>query len=609
MDMEISSTEKLLETIKGARPAEQMGVPRPGRAPAPKRGLGLGGLLRSKKKANVVGVHIEREFLYLVKVNPHQAKPQLLSYQAVPLPADTPQESDRFALFVRNAIFSFLGGDKADAIWSFMSSAQAGVTRVIFPKLSRSQIANAVLFKAKKDLEYNEGIHTLDYRIQDKYTEGGMIKTAVLISVVSREEVDKVKDLFRSADLRLTGITLPCFAFENLFKYGLLNYEGDTAATLYIGHKYSRIDIFRHSELHLTRWIRSGSHSLVGALVESAADRGDTLSYEDARNILAHLESEEPGTVLPLIPYAEEEIFEMMLPALDRIVRQLERTFEGYGQQVGSTRVATLLVTGGPGRYWRIINYFEEQLALKCGLLNPLAASRAYQSVALPPDSEDAQLRLSAAMGLALSDPENTPNLMETYREREVAEKKSSFARYGFFAAALVIMALGATFMHQKYAISKKEDRLYTLNQSLRRYGNLMDRQVLMRAAARMATLKVAKTQKARKLLPSAILKEISRLSQDNVHLDSLIFEQAQEPKDAAKKSAKQKQEKISGTLTFKGMVDGDPREQEAVLTGWMLKLAASPIVTEPRVDSKKREPFSGKEALFFSIKAKVVHI
>jgi type IV pilus assembly protein PilM len=612
MDTEISSTEKLLETIKGARAADEVAAQQARRKAASGRSRPKKSLLRSRKKGNVVGVHIDKERVFLAKFNPHQAKPQFLAYQTVDLPRDEPVESDKFALFLRNAVLTFIGRESYDAIWCFMSSAQAGVSRVVFPKLSRSQIANAVMFKAKKDFEYNETLHTLDYRIQDKFTEDGVVKTSVLISVVSRDEVDKIKDLFESAGLELSGITLPCFAFENLFQRRMLNYEGDTAATLFIGYKYSRIDIFRNNELHLTRWIRSGSHSLVGALVESASERGDTLSPEDARNILAHLESEETDTVLPLIPYGEEEVFEMMLPAVDRIVRQLERTFEGYGNQVGSARVGTLFVTGGPGRYWRIIKYFEDQLTLKCGLLNPFASRRAYEAVALPPESEDAQLKLSAAAGLALSDPETTPNLMETYREREVAEKKGSAARYGFLAAGMALILIGAAFMFLRFEMAKKESRLAALSQAQKRHGTIMDGQVLMQVAAKLATFKAAKTKKAEKLLPVAILKEISRLTQANVHLDTLTFLRAEEPKETpATRAAKKKgeEEKISGVLMLKGMVDGDPREQESVLTGWMLKLASSPVIMEPRVDSKKREPYSGKEALFFNIKAKIVDI
>ena len=260
-----SSTEKLLRAIKGKRGKNSASAaPRPAKAP-----------VRTPRKGAppVIGVDIAPDSLRLVKIIMADGAPRLSGYWSVPYGEDGGPKSPDFARFLSAKIGEFKGSDRKAELWSLVSSAQAEMFHVRIPKVSRSQISETVYWTAQKEKAFNEAEYTMDYEVQGEVMDQGVHKIQVLVYMVPREVVEKRKELFSAAGVKLTGLTISPIALQSLFRSGLVTENGESCANIYIGRNWSRIDVFAKGDLVLSRGVNTGTSSLVSALAEAYEER------------------------------------------------------------------------------------------------------------------------------------------------------------------------------------------------------------------------------------------------------------------------------------------------------------------------------------------------
>ncbi len=177
----------------------------------------------------------------------------------------------------------------------------------------------------------------------------------------------------------------------------------------------------------MTRGIKAGLSSMAEALVDRFNERkqdpeAPALTLEQSRKIIRSLSPDSP----PLqetdagVNLREEDIFEMIQPALERLSRQVERTFEHYATMMPGERIVRIYVSGAMNVYQPIVEYVGSQLGISSAVLDPLSE----QESAACPDVEDTgciseRIAFGPALGLALSDNDHTPNLMFTYKDKD----------------------------------------------------------------------------------------------------------------------------------------------------------------------------------------------
>ena len=167
---EISSTEKLLDTIRSKDTSIEDKIPAV--SPVPASGHPNTEAVKSffakmlpSKGSITIGIEIGYNEVCLVKIKqlPEQ-KWRLMDFRGVPFNPETSKESDEFADLLKTSLSEFCGPLKEVNIWCTISAARVDVKRFMIPKVPKKQIENSVLWKAKKEFRFDEKEFIFDYR-------------------------------------------------------------------------------------------------------------------------------------------------------------------------------------------------------------------------------------------------------------------------------------------------------------------------------------------------------------------------------------------------------------------------------------------------------------
>lgn len=630
---EISSTEKLLNVIRGKAKAASEDEPsyKPV-VPKKRKASPLSSLTPAFQRPVTIGVDINHQALQMVKVEETAADHwRLVDYRRVPIPSTTTRGTHEFTGFLKSELGKFCGPGKGLQIWNLMSSAKVDVRFIKIPKVPRKQLENAIYWTAKRELAFEDMDTILDFEVQNDVVEQGIKKTSVMVYTVPRREVESVVELFNDTGYQLSGLAIAPFAIQNLFRTKWMPTYGETLASLYIGRDGARIDIYSRGSLILTRDIKTGMNSMVEALVEGYTDRKRpsardlrwggapvdfTITPSQAYKLIMSLDPDAPALTPDDAGHdlTEEDIFDMIRPALDRLVRQVERTFANLGGE----KVSRVYISGVVNAYRPLIQYIGEQLGIESGVMDPLDPSIPYLSGYAEPATASEKASLAVAVGLALSDNVRTPNLLFTYKEKEKMATVSRVNRVILFSMAAIIISGLTVFAWQERVASKKKAAISDLNQQLSSLNLMVDTKLILQMAAKDREERRLKKEYGERYLGMAVLSELSALTPENVRflkvktsLGKPEGKGAPAAKAAEKGAAAAKQaETLAKNLEIDGIVMGERSMLEGYLSSYVLKLKGSPLVKEATVQKSVVEALqqnkSEGEVLHFVLNIKL---
>ena len=387
-------------------------------------------------------------------------------------------------------------------------------------------------------------------------------------------------------------------------------------ASLFIGNDFSRIDVYSADNLVMTRGIKAGLSSMVEALVDRFNElkqdpEAPSLTIEQGRKIVrslspdsAPLQETDVGVNL-----RREEIFEMIQPALERLARQVERTFEHYATTMSGERIVRIYVSCAMNAYQPIVDYVGSQLGITSAVLDPLSE----QDSAACPDVEDGgciseRIAFGPALGLALSDNDHTPNLMFTYKdkEREASVIRINRAVFAAFIASVLVCA--GVFTFQNHAIAQKKETIAGIEMQIARPGPPVDRNQLLQMAARVTQRRQLSKGYAERYLGMVLISELAALTPANVRFTDLKINLGPAPAQAgdASKQAKDAPKARIEEVTVEGLILGERQLFETSLAGYAMALEASPLFRQVTIQKNTMEPYIKDEALHFILNLKV---
>ena len=625
---EISSTEKLLSMIRSddAKSGDFSGVPI---TSSPTKGRGsvltrLTGIFPLKNPITI-GVDISSVELRLIKIIRRSSgqKWQLLDQKCVPLPPHISKDSQQFVAFLRSSLAAFCDPPKGINIWTVMSSSNVEVRYIQIPKVGKKEIANAVYWTVKKEFSFNEKENLFDFDVQGEVVVKGVSKIAITAYIAPKKEVEKVKTLFLQTGFALSGITIAPFAIQNLFKTGWLPTIDQTTASLYIGYDRSHVDIFSKGSLVLTRSIKAGINSMIESISEGIIDHKKKISAEMDKGIESSTADISEAKFYDMelsqellfslgtgassrteketgVHLKEEEIFNMILPSVNRLIRQVENTFEHYTSTLGGDRVKNICISSGMPFYTPMLGHIEEQLGFKADVIDVFDSGKVpFLGAVIPPASVSKRSTLGVAVGLSLSDNTYTPNLIFTHQDEEKETKITRINR-GIFSISLIIMAVClGVFWWVGNSADQKKAVITRLKQQIEQYTPLVDQNLLLQMVATAKSNQQNLKISSQKLLPIVIINELSNLTPMNIRLLSITADFGSHVKNSSKT-----QEKY---LLVNGIVSGDLMIREASLVKYIKRLERLPIFITPEVQKKKPELCSVEDdVLHFILKLKV---
>lgn len=623
----ISSTEKLLNLIRSEATTPDNTPEVSGTHSSTKLRKSRSAKIIPFQKGITVGVDIGYQDLRLAKVTQTSFQQwKLLDYTKVPFEPRIPKESPEFSDFLKSALTNFCGPSKKIKLWSFISSAQVKVYHFLIPKVAKSKIANAVFWTSKKEIASDEKETILDYEVQGDVIEKGINKIAVLVYTAPKREVERITTLFEEIGFPLTGITTVPFAYQNLFRAQWLPTIEETIGNLYIGMGSSRIDIFFQGKLVFTRNIKTGLNSMSETLMEEYNRRTSgeapeipveeiempeeerdallksieelpAMTMEDAIRVLLSLSRDSPPLTEadPGFHLKEEEIFEMTLPAVERLTKQSERTFKYY-ENLGNERVTKIFISGGIDAYYKpFIDNIRDQLGIDIDIIDPLDEEDHFLDSIELPGSISNRISYIPAIGLALADNSYTPNFMFTYKEKGKVAGVRRLNR-SLSAAFLCILAVCAgIFLWQLHLAELKKAKIAQLDRELSRYTQKVDQNLILLTAARLKTRQKDLKEYSEKYLGMAVLSDLSVMTPSHIRLLNIMADFGGIAKDKAKES-------IPKSLSVDGIILGTRGTFESSLAGYVMKLDSSPLFGQVKIAKSKVEYYGRRQVLRFTL-------
>lgn len=611
---EISSTEKLLELIRSEDNTE-VEYPDSVAPPHPPKSLKTA-LIKAwplKKKGITVGVDFGYKELKLVKVRQSSDKQWvLLGYTSVPFDPEIPKQAHEFATFLNDTLMEFCSSSRKSELWCLLSSAKVEIRHTRIPKVPKKQVANAVYWTAKKEISFDEKQSVFDFEILGDVTEEGIQKTSVMVYTAPRNEIEQLQELFSRSGFPLTGISIGPFAIQNLLRTNWLETGEDTVPSLHISGDWSRIDIFSSGSLVFTRGIKVGINSLIQGIKEGLGhaqkrDIPGTLEIEvpiemdHARKILFRLIPDCPPLTKsdPGFDLKKEEIFRMILPALERLVSQIERSLKHYSLQLGNESISKIYLSGEICVFERLVDYISEQIGLSSEIIDPFVPGSPFIGEVSTPSSISERASFAHSVGMALSNSFRTLNCIFTYREKEQLARIAHTNR-GIIAAFvfMMIICVGIVIWQGRIAEGKKAKAI-ALSRQMEQYSPCINQSIILQLAANAKRNSYSLKEYSRKYLGMAVIGEISKMTPSNIRLLGITANLGRISGDKDKLPTK--------TVVLEGLVFGDQQTFNASLATYLVKLENAPLFSQPSIHKSTVEYHDKKKVLHFTVHMKLV--
>lgn len=305
----------------------------------------------------------------------------------------------------------------------------------------------------------------------------------------------------------------------------------------------------------------------------------------------------------------ENRVFQMIQPALERLVRQVERTIRHYALNYENARIGKIYISSGVTPHQRILSYIGEELGMPTEVLNPFQASSNFLPVVPVPDSMSEQSSFAPAMGMALADNSRTPNFLFTYKDKRKAARNQRINRM-VFATFLLLMAgcVGLSFWQERI-IQDKEAKKKQLTYHLEQYNLRVDKNLILKLVEQIRQKNNSDQAIGNKYMNLAVISEVVDLTPPNVRLIDISarlgpLPAKQQPENGKKKKTAEASSRI---LILEGIVQGDRLTLESALAGYLLELKNSPLFDQPNINSKSFEFSGNNEVLRFKAQLNLI--
>lgn len=553
------------------------------------------------RKSVSIGVTIYTDRIRMIKLmGASTSTPVLLDYKCVLIPPQIDNQTSEYKKLLKSELNKFNHSRKMPVIWSIISSSQVDIRFINIPKTSKIQIEKAVYWAVKKEKPFDEEQSISDFKVHGEVIENGITKLSIMVYITPRDEIEKRKELFSSIGMPLAGITIMPFAFGNILRAGLIPNPGRTNAVLFVGNNFTRIDIYFQGYLVMTREIKAGVRSKIDSLIESFRDRShsssDEISEEQARKVLFTFSQDTPPLSDEDVGFGltNEELLEMILPALKRQARQVKLTIDHYEKKPGVEKVDKIYISGVMDIYRPILEYMSSQLGINGSVLDPLNSQLIFKDLG----NINERISYIPALGTALSDNVRTPNLLYTQKDRK-KEARVARLNIAIFAAFMIaVFICSIIFVYQHHSIVRKKVTLASLNQQLAGYEPRLDKNKVLKMVADVTQRQEILGIYSKRYLGMAAISELSYLTPENIHIINLKAYLGD-----VSPAGKHKRKDMERGMVIDGIVRGEHHMLETVLHDYVMKLRTSGIFRQINIQRSSFASSNIGVVLDFTIK------
>ncbi len=628
-EKEITSTEKLLDVIRGGAEKQESGASDEVPARESHESLLTGRFAR--QKGVTVGVDIGYSRIRFITVSQGSHKRwKLLDYGSSTIPTGIEKGTPAFTAFLKESLAKYCGPPGKADLWAMMSAANVEVCNFAVPAVAKKELENVVLWSAKKELDFNESESVFDYEVQGAIVESGVEKLGILFYTVPRKNVEETRELFAAAGYPLTGLTIAPMALQNIFRTDWVPAQDRTIASLYIGRGWSRIDVFSGGNLVMTRGIKAGINSMAESLVDEypawrqsvsresqqadIPESGDavlelsgsqsadaTPDLEQARQLIQALSPDsKPETELAeQFGLNDEAIFTLIRPALERLVRQVERTFEHYVVNMGRETISAIYLSTAINVCPPMVDYIAGQLDTSCDVLDPLDPSHPWVEGVTAEETVSERSAYVPVLGVALSHQSHTLNLIYT-KEDQKQRKKYLLANYVALAVIGVLLLSGVGwYAWCDRVVAGKQERVARLEQQVQKGIEITEASVRNMVADLKQERQLAREMRDR-YLSAAVFGEVSSVTPEKIKVMNIKTVLGGMPAGEKGDSSRG----VQRNMLIDGFVTGVSDTLDADLIDYVMNIQSSPLFERVVINAKVPETMEGREVLRFTLTA-----
>jgi hypothetical protein len=279
---------------------------------------------------------------------------------------------------------------------------------------------------------------------------------------------------------------------------------------------------------------------------------------------------------------------------MERLLRQVERTFEHYAQNFHREGVRRIYLSGQITANPTLVNYIGRQLDMPVEVMNPFTADTPFVRPVNIPETQAQRESFVPAIGLALSNNTRTPNVLFTHQDRDKQEDIRRINLQILTGCMLCLIAFIALFSWQERRLDAKRAQFDKLNQQLMAFTPTAEKETMLALYAQNKNKHQAYQDIAQRYAPVSLLNELAQITPNTIRLISI---EANFPQDKNAKDAGAR------TIFIEGLIFSETGAFENILTAYLLSLKKSPIIGKPSVQIKHMEVYNAQEVLRFRAK------
>lgn len=558
------------------------------------------------------GIHVTRDALWLAKVRHGPGRrPELLTYQHIPLPPGLDWDAPGMPEFLRGALGKAIGSARGSDLWATLSTNGTHIRSIRFPRVAKKQIANSAFWSFKTEVPFEPLESVFDFRTEGEVIEDATNKTVATAYITTKVDVRKTRLAFEQAGYPLTGMTFPLFAAATLFEAAWAEPVNPSFGIVHIADDYSRITLVERGRLVLARSVRSGVDPLVEILIEDAPTPMDA---DQARATLLDMSSGPPADAggQTAATLGRDEVLSLLRPALQRLARQIERTLSFYSVESRTPRVEHLYLTGILAPCHDITGYVAEQIGVNIHPLDPFEKANLAAELRAPAGVAE-RTGYALPLGLALSQWGQTPNLLHTHQEREARARSRLLSIYCFVTFLVLLAAAGGVDFWQRALAKKREAYLTSIQEQLSQTDSPITEDVVKKMLAGAKGKLDVRKRVAKRSVALASFEELSQKTPRHIKLLTAVLDLGRPPANKVSPggttgalSPPGEKKLKPQTLVLTGYVAGQRELLESRLVQYVIGLENSLLFEQLKLKNSQIESYASGDVLFFSLRAEI---
>lgn len=319
------------------------------------------------------------------------------------LPSEVIESNDNKSEILKQILKSAFkkAGLKGKA-FSVIPNDQVSIKNITLPRIPDSELAGAIEWQIKQDLDDPDRNIVFDYLIMNEGpTKSPSENMQALVVISKRKDIVNHMELLNSLGVQCLAIEPNTFSLISSLAHNGRFKDKEVSLVIDFGGYESSLCVVRNKELNFVRKLDVNSYSFISAIKESL-----NISFEAAEQIIKNNYCSIEGTPSEKDERNRAMIISALVFQLEKLVSDIEHTFKYYSFRLTrseETEFHKIILCGGLANLDLLQNFLQERFDVPVEVDDPLRNIPVKKGAMTDSNYTDEKgLRFSVAIGSAL---------------------------------------------------------------------------------------------------------------------------------------------------------------------------------------------------------------